>query len=257
MRMATIAPSPRLAPLVRTFRVVETSEPATRTLVPDAGVIAGFRFGGSARELSADPTATLPDATLAGMRDTSRRMWTSAGGGVVLAVFQGGGAASVFDEPLHALFGRTVSLDELVPHAEVDRVATQVAAAADHRARVAVIEHWLLTRSATRAGDALVTSAARAIAAAQGQTRIEALAADLGVGQDRLEKRFRAAVGASPKQLATLLRLRRAVGAYRPGASLTRLSSDAGYFDQSHFIRQFRAVVGQAPGRFFRAGDYC
>lgn len=41
------------------------------------------------------------------------------------------------------------------------------------------------------------------------------------------------------------------------GASLTRLSAEAGYFDQSHFIREFRAVTGEAPGRFFGNGDHC
>jgi AraC-like DNA-binding protein len=97
----------------------------------------------------------------------------------------------------------------------------------------------------------------RAIRAAPGSIRIRALAARLGLSQDRLEKRVRRAVGASPKQLASILRLRRAVDAYRPGASLTRLSADAGYFDQSHFIREFRSVTGEAPQRFFGAGDHC
>ena len=61
----------------------------------------------------------------------------------------------------------------------------------------------------------------------------------------------------SQKQLASILRLRRAIEAYRPGQSLTRVSADAGYCDQSHFIREFRSVTGAAPRQFFLAGDYC
>jgi AraC-like DNA-binding protein len=44
--------------------------------------------------------------------------------------------------------------------------------------------------------------------------------------------------------------------AYRPEVRLTQLALDAGYFDQSHFNREVRAVTGEAPGRFFRVGEY-
>jgi AraC-like DNA-binding protein len=89
------------------------------------------------------------------------------------------------------------------------------------------------------------------------RSRVGDLADDLDVGLDSLEKRFRQAVGASPKQLATITRLRHAVESYRPGESLTRLSLDAGYFDQSHFIREFRAFTGTPPRRFFATNEHC
>jgi methylphosphotriester-DNA--protein-cysteine methyltransferase len=79
----------------------------------------------------------------------------------------------------------------------------------------------------------------------------------LGLSHDPLEKRFRRAVGASPKQYASIIRLRRVVQALQSGVSFTRASIDAGYFDQAHFNRHFRAVTGEAPGRFFDSGVYC
>ena len=54
-----------------------------------------------------------------------------------------------------------------------------------------------------------------------------------------------------------MLRLKTAVAAYRPGASLSQISLDAGYFDQSHFIRDFKSVTGESPIRFFKSGKYC
>ena len=105
--------------------------------------------------------------------------------------------------------------------------------------------------------DPLVASAVRAIKRSPGAIRIAALAKTLGLGIDRFEKRFRAAVGTSPKQLASLIRLRRAIEAYRPGTSLASLSTDAGYFDQSHFTREVRAVTGDPPQRFFRTREHC
>ncbi len=102
-----------------------------------------------------------------------------------------------------------------------------------------------------------MSAALRAIGAAAGAIRVRTLAQDLGVSQDALEKHFRRIVGASPKQFATIVRVRQAVELSRQSPSLTALALDAGYYDQSHFIRDFRAITGDAPGHFFQHARYC
>jgi methylphosphotriester-DNA--protein-cysteine methyltransferase len=99
----------------------------------------------------------------------------------------------------------------------------------------------------------VVAAAVRAIVEARGALRIRELARRLAISQDPLEKRFRRAVGMSPKQLARLVRIRHAIAAYRPGMSLARLAIAAGFYDQAHFHRELRAVTGEAPGRFLPA----
>jgi AraC-like DNA-binding protein len=257
MRVEVIAPSPRLAPFVRQFTVVEAQEETTRVLVPDGGIVIGFRYSGSSSLIENGAATRLPNATFAGMRDTVRHMRTSAGGGVVLAVFHEGGAAPFLAPPLHELFGASLALDALLPRGDIEEVNSRVEEATDLVERVKVVEEFLLARQALRRPDPVVAAAVRAIRAAPGTIRIGPLAAHLGFSQDRLEKRFRRSVGASPKQLASILRLRRAVDSYRPGASLTRLAADAGYFDQSHFIREFRSVTGKAPQEFFGPSHHC
>jgi AraC-like DNA-binding protein len=257
MRMTAVLPSDRLAPFVRLFRFVETDEEATRVLVPDGAVVAGFRYSGGACLLEDGSAHRVPGATLAGVRDTVRRMRTSAGGGVLLAVFHEGGASAFTDAPLHELFGATLGLDALAPAAEVEAAADRIASARDHEERVRHFEEFLIARQRRERPDALVAAAVRAIRTDPAGVRIGPLAAALGLSRDRLEKRFRRAVGASPKQLASILRMRRAVEAYRPGVSLTHVSAHAGYYDQSHFNRAFRSVTGQAPRRFFGTTEHC
>jgi hypothetical protein len=120
VRVEAIQPSERLAPFVRQFTVVEAEQETTRVLVPDAGIVVGLRYGGSASLLENGTATRLPDATIAGMRATVRRMRTSAGGGVILAVFHEGGAAPFFAPLLHELFGAMLPLDDLLPRGEVD-----------------------------------------------------------------------------------------------------------------------------------------
>jgi AraC-like DNA-binding protein len=257
MRVVDIAPSPALSTLVRAFTVVEATEETTRVLLPDTGIILGLRYGGRATQLENGTEHLLPDAALTGIRQTVRRIRTSAGGGILLATLREGAGASVLDVPLDELSGSTVPLEDVLPRAEVVRVADQLAGSGGDAERVAVFERFLLARSRDRASDPLVAAAVRALRSAEETARIGDLAATLRLSQDRLEKRFRRSVGTTPRQLATLLRLRRALASHRAGNSLSQASIESGYFDQSHFIRDFRAVTGESPRRFFEATPYC
>lgn len=251
--MTTIAPSAALAPFVKSFTLVETDVAVTRQPLPGTSVVLGIRYGGGAVEVDGARTVALPDTAFTGVLDRARHIHTKANSGIVLAVFREGGAARFFSEPLHEIFGTTIGLDRVVPRDELDRVTAQVTEATTAAERALVLERFLLARRRVHGGDALVAAAVRAIGSARGSIRIRALADSLGIGQDRLEKRFRRAVGASPKQLAGILRMRHAVLAHREGQSLTRLSLDAGYADQSHFTREFKAFFGESPSRFFAA----
>jgi AraC-like DNA-binding protein len=247
MRVSSFAPGPELAPFVRSIRVVETGVEVTRALLPETGIVLGLRFGGFACELDGEKARRLPQATLAGMRRSVRQMHTSADAGIVLAAFSELGAAAFFAEPLHEIFGVTVELEQLVRRGDIARAEERLAAAATHAERVAIMQQFLLAQRRSAGGDRLVSAAVHAIRAARGSIRVGELARELAISRDRLEKRFRRSVGASPKQLASILRLRHAVDLHQRGTKLTRLAVDAGYFDQSHFIREFRAFTGTAP----------
>jgi AraC-like DNA-binding protein len=254
--MKSVAPSAQLAPFVRDFVVVEVRDETTRVRLPELGLVLGVRFRGSASVLAGGVPARLPAATLTGMASTARRMRTAAGSGIILARFHPGGAAQFFDEPLHELLDTSLALDQILPRSEVDRVSSRVMEANGDAARVTALEALLLARLRPSPPDPIVAGAVRALRAAHGALPIGELARTLGISQDPLEKRFRRSVGVSPKRLASLLRLHGALDAYRPGVRLTQLAVDAGYFDQSHFNREVRAVTGEPPGQLFRGGEY-
>ncbi|MCR9145153.1 MAG: helix-turn-helix domain-containing protein [bacterium] len=68
----------------------------------------------------------------------------------------------------------------------------------------------------------------------------------------RLERRFRDYVGLSPKRMQRIMRLQYAFAMHRgrPERSWVELALDAGYFDQPHFIKDFRALTGYSPTDF-------
>jgi AraC-like DNA-binding protein len=258
------APSAALAPFIRVYEIIETTDAVTRTLLPDTCIIIGFRYAGSATLLNGDtprdpqiaaPPLPLPNVCVTGLRTSVREMHTAANSGIILAKFRSAGAAPFFPGPLHHLFGATCPLT-VVSSDDSDRIRAIVDAPSDDE-RVASVERFLLARHTPAEPNAMVSAALRAIGAAAGAIRVRALATDLGVSQDALEKHFRRIVGASPKQFATIVRLRQAVELSRQSPSLTALALDAGYYDQSHFIRDFRAITGDAPGHFFQHARFC
>jgi AraC-like DNA-binding protein len=255
--MTLVEPSAPLARYVRRFTLVEADEETTRVLVPEPGVVLGFRYAGHARLLEPGGSTRLPDFVVTGLRPSARRICTSAGGGIVVAIFREAGAAAFLDLPWHELFGASVGLDAFVRGSELSRLGQELAAAAEARARVSVVERFLLARLRPQAPDRLVRAAVEALRGSGGSLRVSELARELGIGVDRLEKRFRQAVGASPKQLGSLYRLLRAIELHRSGLSLTQSALEAGYADQSHFIRGFRAAMGEPPRRFLESTAHC
>lgn len=68
----------------------------------------------------------------------------------------------------------------------------------------------------------------------------------------QFERNFKQLSGFSPKLFTRIRRFQSALEKHRDtGLSLTQIAYDCGYYDQSHFIREFREFSGNHPGHFF------
>jgi transcriptional regulator GlxA family with amidase domain len=80
---------------------------------------------------------------------------------------------------------------------------------------------------------------------------IDRLADQLSWSARRLHRRFVDACGDGPKMLQRILRLQRAIRLARAGAhptmGLAGLAREAGFADQAHMNRDFRALTGITP----------
>jgi AraC-like DNA-binding protein len=104
------------------------------------------------------------------------------------------------------------------------------------------------TRELSRSRSAVDALIAR-IQQDRGATPIMAWARQIGVDSRRLERAFCASVGMTPKQYARVIRFKSQYQAListdAPKRSLS--ASLDGFYDQSHFNREFRHFIGVAP----------
>jgi AraC-like DNA-binding protein len=78
------------------------------------------------------------------------------------------------------------------------------------------------------------------------------LAALTGRSAFHMSRTFRLAVGVPPYAYLALVRVRRARELLRAGVPVSVVTHATGFADQSHFIRQFKRVVGVPPGQYAR-----
>jgi methylphosphotriester-DNA--protein-cysteine methyltransferase len=163
--------------------------------------------------------------------------------------FLPGAASALLGVRADELTDRTVAADELFGAGFTARLLD----AAGPRARRSARESALLARARVTdaAVDSLARLAARRIERRAGQVRISELALELGVGERRLERAFRAQVGVGPKTFARIARFRATWSALERGGRPVEVALAQGYFDQPHLVRDFVAFACDAPRRIF------
>jgi len=243
--------------LIEGLALVRTAQGSQRTLVAESRLSIGVRIAGSAQLLRGEAWELLPRFTLTGLHCSARTIRTAPDSGLVLAHLHPAAAGALGVEA-RQIVGTTWDLAQLWPPRELQALADGLARAPDDDARMEMLEGWVAARlAAGPAPDAVAVAAVNQIRKAPAEVRMAPLAQGLGVSADTLERRFGAAVGVSPKRFARAVRLRSAVLSYAADMSLTDVAMGAGYYDQSHFVREMRSATGLAPAQLLPGRFYC
>jgi AraC-like DNA-binding protein len=160
------------------------------------------------------------------------------------------GARRVLGVPGAELGNRMVDLEDVLGAFGAE-LTERLGDAADAEERHAVAQRLLAGRvSEDHETAPEVAYALARLQATRGAARVETLAAEVGWSRRHLAARFREAIGLPPKALARVIRVEHAAQRMRAGDPLGDVAYDAGYADQSHFNREFRALVGCTPTEF-------
>ncbi|CRZ16698.1 helix-turn-helix transcriptional regulator [Mycolicibacterium neworleansense] len=198
---------------------------------------------------AADATTRLDVGTefIAGAGVTSYVTHIAPSQTVLTIHFRPGGASAFMSAPLGELENTCVSLDAIWG-GDAPTLRSRLIEAASVPARITLVEAFLLARMRSRD---LAVGAVLAAAERRPSLRVADACTLTGMSSRQLIASFRAEVGLAPK---VYLRLRRYQAAMRlldtgtaPGA---QIAANLGYFDQAHFVREFRSFTAMTPTQY-------
>jgi AraC-like DNA-binding protein len=246
MRYAEYGPSPRLAPLVETYWVLEgAAAGAADAVIPDGRIELVFHYGGPFwRHSVGRPAVRQPAALLVGQMIEPVVLAPEGVAGVAAIRLRPAAARTLLGFAAHEVSGRFVDLDAVFPSAT--HLPERLAEAPGDPERIGVLEAWLLT-IARRAPRPPIEAAVETILATSGRASVPFLASRAATSVRQLERQFRADVGVTPKTFARIIRLQAALRHVREGRALDDVALACGFFDQAHMSRDFRELASMSP----------
>lgn len=252
MRFDIVIPSVKLRPYVRQIAISENENEQTYKIFPSAGLVVGFQYRGRLSLVNGSVENRLSPSGITGISDSFKIFKNAAGTGTILVYFTETGFAQFSSRPVQELFNQSVSLDNLFDKHKVAAVEETLALALTDSERVKAVETFLEEQLKEKSEDQLIVRAVALIYGSRGGMRIKELLQQLHISQGAFEKRFRKLVGTTPKKFASIVRFNTVLKDLGQEKSLTEICYDNNFFDQAHFIKDFKQYTGDSPENFRR-----
>jgi AraC-like DNA-binding protein len=258
MRYRAIPPSPYLVKYIECFWTLESREkspPASpERILPDGCVELIFNLADAFKRYHPNRTLEIQPQTLIAGQMRRYAMIEPAGRVKLFGVrFHPGGAHPFFQFPLNELTDQIIGFESVWNRAGKE-LADKIQSARSSRQRISIIETTLLARLQRRSSaDRRVEAVVNTIVAREGLVSIERLRQNLGIGERQLERKFQTVVGITPKFLCRTLRFQKVFKAVErhQAVNWSFIASECGYYDQAHFIHDFKEFSGQNPTAYF------
>lgn len=253
----TFEPCHDLTTIIKCYWTLESPKeetPEKQTIVPDGCIEMIFHYGNLYRQYTDNGNSILqPKCFVMGQLTQPLTIEPTGETGIFSVRFHPNGFLPFATIPIKEMENTAVSLDKLFG-IEREEIEQQILNAQTTLERINLIETFLLTRlTNTETIDRIVQSTVDTILEANGKQSIDALSKQTKINRRQLERKFSSAIGLSPKQLSKTIRLQATLKMLlnKKFTSLTSLAYESEYFDQSHFIKDFKELTGYTPKEFY------
>jgi len=144
------------------------------------------------------------------------------------------------ETPIALLFGEKLAIE----------LEQKIIKAATTEKRIEIVEGFLLSKLKDKSTiDNIVKATIDTLFQTNGSMPINSILKDDLSKRRSLERKFLKQVGISPKQLGKVVRLQTALKMLlnRQSESLTKIAYESEYYDQAHFIKDFKEFIGINP----------
>lgn len=245
-------PTERLKSYIKYFVVSEYDIENEYKVFPSMGLVIGFQYKGLLATIKDNIANKLTSAGITGISDSYKIFKNSTNIGTILIYFTEIGFTHFASHPANELFNLSLSLDDIFDKNSINEVGEKLTEATTDKQRIKIVEQFLLSQLKDIQEDKLIIEAVNLIYQSQGAIRIKDLNEKLIISQSSFEKRFRRIVGTTPKKFASIVRFNTVLNNLSTNKTLTEICYENNFFDQAHFIKDFKQFTGDTPENFKR-----
>lgn len=228
--------------------------PLKNTIVPDGTMKLIFHYGDTYRHHPDNKESIiLPKCFLIGQLTKPYVVEPLGITGSFVVRFQPNGFLPFSNISIKDIQNTAVPLQELFGKEGV-KIGNKILNADTTSERIALIETFLLERLTEKnVIDTIVKSTVDTIIEANGQFSVNELSERNNINRRQLTRKFSSTIGLSPKQLIKTVRIQNTLKTLltKEVSSLTDLAYENEYFDQAHFIKDFKEFTGLTPKEFY------
>lgn len=251
-----ITPRPELRAYIKCFWILEdplNAASSVERIVPDGRMELIFHYGSPFERVNDESASVQTPGIVTGQIRKPLVIRPTGPIGMLAVRFYPFGFSSLFTIPSNELAHSLYGLEEVLGKKGAE-LQEKVLNSSTNNKRIHILENFFLELLAARGDyDFRIHRVTRKIYELRGVFRIEDLAQEFNISPRQLERLFQQKVGLSPNVFGRLIRFQSAVGMKLNNLtlSLTDLSHAAGYYDQSHFIKDFKDFSGLSPRQYF------
>lgn len=253
-------PHQHLAPFVKCYWTLESSKettPQKNTIIPDGCMKMIFHYGYLYAHYPENGNRILlPPCFVIGQLTKPYTVEPTGETETFFVCFHPNGFLPFASLPIKEMENTAVSLEQLFGRKgeEIQDLMLKTKTISD---RINCIETFLFNQlKSTDVVDHIVQSTIETILTANGQFSIGELSKQNQINRRQLVRKFSSDIGLSPKQLSKTIRLQSTLKKMLNNqvSGLTALAYDNQYYDQAHFIKEFKEFTGLTPKEFY--GDH-
>ncbi|MDR6922672.1 MULTISPECIES: helix-turn-helix domain-containing protein [Chryseobacterium] len=251
----TFQPHPDLADLIKCYWTLDSAKedvPQTQTIVPDGCMEMIFHHGDLYKQYIDGKATVQPRSCVFGQLTEPLKIEPTGITGIFSVRFHHDGFIPFATIPIKEMDDKAVSLVELFGNSGTE-LESKVILAKRTEDKIDLVEAFLLGRLNTETIDRIVQSTVDLLLNVNGQISVNELSRQTNINRRQLERKFSSVIGLSPKQLSRIIRLQTTLKLllHKEYSNLTALAHESEYYDQAHFIKDFKEFTGLTPKEFY------
>lgn len=253
MQYHTIPPAPSISQFVRFHWFLESDRPYTHHAMADVCPELLFHYNGQFREVMEDGREELSFLSgISAPTSRTRIFRIDRGFGMFGTYLYPHVLPLLFGLPVHEMTDQMIDLENIA-RPSFRELEDKIMNSRSRTEMVRQVEEFILQRLQKKeVPPPPVFGALQYILSTKETPKVSTLANDFFLSERQLERQFKKFTGFSPKQFIRIARFHRAMKYYgQSGIKLGEIALDCGYYDQSHFVHDFRQFSGLNPSTYF------